>query len=719
MRTYLSPEFLAKFPGYMRFVVVARGVDNRRQHDNVVQLLEKAARSVRDRKDLAEPAVHPRISSWSEAFRAFGADPDESIPSVQALVTRARREDLSQDEEIFAYHNTVVALSNHISMKYLVPSGADDLVLVHGDFGLRLASGNELFVPMGSNDIEPPKQGEVVLADKRKVMCRRWVWKQGTHTMVTKSSRDIAVNVDVLPPVTREEGEQIAQELSDLLRRFCGGKVSVHILDKDHPVAELGTFETAFEETVYDTLELRGYIQRTSDRLEVRRLLSEGRIVRDGRVAVEGTTVYQGFDPTKPSLHVGHLMSLMVFHYLQQAGIRMIFILGGGTAQVGDPSLRSEGRKMITTEEVARNAAAVKAQVQGMGLVNFDEQEVPSGKPAAMMLDNSAWLHMDLLEFLRDVTPYFSVNRMIKREDFDRRLFGKSEAMDRESFMEQLEAHFAANDTIMRDDFRQLFPQGPVEGLSLFEFNYTALQGYDYLYLYDKYDCVIQMGGNDQWMNILDGMELIRRALDEASAYAMVFPLLVDRSGQKMGKTSEGETIWLAAEGEYSTSPFDFYQYWLRCPDEDLERNFKLFTFLQLDEIGQILEGHPRDAQHRLAFEVTKIVHGETTALQVQKDAQRVFGDEGGIPEEVPFVVVRPSDVTAGLLVRDVLADSESLPSKSEARRRIQQGGVRLNDVKLSDVDHPLVLEDFLEAAGEKAALLRYGKGKILKMILQ
>ncbi len=718
MKVALSPEFTAKFPSYTRFVVVAKGLDNSVIHPELQKMLNEVGSKVRKDASLADPSAIERIKSWREAFKEFGADPNETAPSVQSLMNLARRDGVEEGKDILSYHNTVVAISNYISLKHLVPSGADDLGKVRGDYGLQLARGKEVFVALGSNDVEYPRKGEVILTDGWRVMCRNWVWKQSVHTMVSRDSRDVAVNVDVLPPVTRSQGEKIAQELTDLLQRSCGGEVVVYVLDQEHPAIEFNTPPSTFEETVYDVLEARGYIQRTSSRLEVRRLLNEGRLVEDGQIKMEGTTVYQGFDPTKPSLHVGHLMSLMVFHYLQEAGIRMIFILGGGTAQVGDPSERAEGRKMITSTEVAENAKAVKAQVQRMGLVNFDADNEEIDKPAALMLDNAEWLHMDLLRFLRDVTPHFSVNRMIKRDDFHKRLFGKSKAVGLQELLGRIVEYFKDNETIKWEDFRQMFSE-EAEGLTLFEFNYTALQGFDYLYLFDEYDCVIQMGGNDQWMNILDGMELIRRAREGADAFSMVFPLLTDRSGQKMGKTAEGETIWLAGEGEYSMSPFDFYQYWLGCPDEDLERNFKLFTFLSLDEIGQVLSGHPRDAQHRLALEVTAIVHGEDIARQVQKDASRAFGDREGLPEDVPTFGLKHGEIESGVLIRKMLANSGFLPSISEAQRRIQQGGVRVNDVKVLDVDYELSLEDFIEQADERAALVRYGKGKIFKVVLE
>lgn len=693
MKNSLSSELIARFPSYVRFFLVARDIDNQSHHEELERLLNEAARNVRKDPALKKPIEHSRIANWRRAFEKLGIDPDEAAPSVQALVMRARERGAKKDESIFAYHNTIVALSNYISLKHLIPSGVDDLGLVQGDFGLRFAKGTELFVGFNDNKVERPNPGEVIFADQRKVMCRRWVWQQGVHTMVTSNSRDVAVNLDILPPVTRKQGEKIAAEFAELIRHFCGGDVTLYTLDREDSIAEFETPPSTREETVYDTLELRGYIKQTNNRDRVRTLLNEG------------TTVYQGFDPTKPSLHVGHLMSLMVFNYLQNAGNSMIFILGGGTAQVGDPSMRSEARKMLTTEEVERNAVAVKAQVQGMGLANFDQAKGTGDEQAAIMLDNVQWLKMDLLEFAREITPHFNVVQMFKREDFKKRVELK-------------------------------------EPLSLFEFIYTALQGFDYLYLHDRYDCRIQMGGDDQWINILDGVELIRSKHVEAktkkengveltevernrlnkkgggAAYAMTFPLLMDRTGQKMGKTSAGQTIWLAAEGEYSTLPFEFYQYWVNCPDEDLERNFKLFTFLSLEEIDQILAGHPREAQHRLAYEVTKIVHGEETARRLQEDAHRAFKG-AGLPTEVPTVTISREEAETGMSLATLLT-KVGLGSRSEARRRIEGGGVTLNEVRLSkdDMNRLIRLDDLRDFDGQKAAIVTFGKGKAAKIVL-
>ena len=691
MKYTFSPDFAAMFPAFIRFVVIARGVNNQGESAELKQMLNEAALAVRNDPALANAGDHARIAPWRAAMRDFGADPDETLPSVQSLIVRAQRPGLDAGEPVFAYHNTIVALSNYISLKHLLPSGTDDLGLAHGDIGLRLAKGNEIYVGFAGNRVERPVAGEVIFADKRKVMCRRWIWQQGAHTMVTADSRDITVNIDILPPLTRQDGQAIAAELAGLMRRFCGGEVSVYALDAQHPEIEFATPTFTFKETVYDTLELRGYIEQTDNRTAVRNLLNGN------------TTIYEGFDPTKPSLHVGSLMSLMVFHYLQEAGHRLIFILGEGTAQVGDPSLRNQSRKMMSTGEVAKNAAAMKGQVQGMGLVNFEPEKVSAGKPAALMLNNNSWLHQDLLEFAREVTPHYSVNQLVKREDFEKRL-------------------------------------ATSQSLSLFEFIYTALQGFDYLHLNDEYCCRVQMGGNDQWLNIREGADLIRSKHNEAKArqengleltdlektrlanggdaYSMTFPLLMDPTGQKMGKTTAGQTIWLAGEGASSTTPFDFYQFWVNCPDQDLGRNFRLFTFLSLDEIDEILAGHPRAAQHRLAYEVTKIVHGEETARRLRDDAGRAFGS-GGLPTDVPTFTMTAAGAETGVSILTILA-AVGVESKSQARRLIEQGGVTLNDQRLgkADRDRLIGLADLRDFGGLKAAIVRYGKGKAATVVL-
>jgi len=411
---------------------------------------------------------------------------------------------------------------------------------------------------------------------------------------------------------------------------------------------------------VFQLLRERGYIAQTSDDTAVEALLS-------GQ-----TTLYEGFDPTGRSLHIGHLLSLMAMHHLQRAGHRVLFLLGGFTAIVGDPTGKSETRQFITPEEVRANGEAMRQQVQRLGLLDFEGSTNP-----AVMLNNYDWLDMKLSDYMLSAARYFSVNRLLTHETYQERLN------------------------------RQ-------EHLSLMEFLYSTLQGYDYLYLYQHQGCRLQIGGNDQWRNILDGVELIQYVLGE-QAYAMTFPLLLDPSGQKMGKTSTGMRVWLDPE---RTSPFEYYQYWVNTPDQDLDRNLRLFTFLPLEEIAAITAGHPREAQHRLAYEATKIVHGAEAAERAQADARSAFAAQAALPADVPTVHLSSAELAEGVRLVNALGDSGLVKSRGEARRLIQQGGVRLWDERVTDVDRTFSPDDFREADGVRAALLRAGKGKVLKVLL-
>ncbi len=410
---------------------------------------------------------------------------------------------------------------------------------------------------------------------------------------------------------------------------------------------------------VFDTLQARGYIKRTSDDQAVRELLGSPPV-----------TLYQGFDPTAASLHIGHYLGLMAFHYLQQAGHRMIFLLGGGTGIVGDPSGQSESRRKMTREEIQANGEALKRQVQNIGLVDFE-----NGNPSALLLNNADWLDMPLFQYLEQVAPHFSVNVMVKQDTFARRL----------------------NDQ---------------KNLSLFEFMYPTLQGYDFLYQFDHYHCRIQVGGDDQWGNLVAGLDLIQNVRHER-AHVLSFPLLLDRAGQKIGKTTGGRAIWLDSG---QTSPFEFYQYWVNSPDDDQERNFRLLTFVPLDEIDQMLAGDRRAAARRLAFEITRIVHGEAAARQAEADSQKAFG-EAGLPEDVPTIQISAAQAAEGAPLIDLLVKA-GLRSRGEARRLIEGGGVQVNGARVEDPRRALGLADLLEADGQRAALVRYGKGKIVKVMI-
>ena len=662
MRMQLSPEIVRGFAGYRRFVVVALGIDNQAGGERAAAFLEEQQERVRADRKLEQPREVSRIAAWRQAFQSLGEDADVTPPSIQALV-----EGIKAGRSI-GTHNTAVALLNAISLKYLLPCGGDDLDKVEGNLALRPARGDELFVAFDGNRVERPPKGEIVLADKRKVLCRRWVWKQGVHTTIDAESINVAIDVDVLPVIAEEEGRRAAEELAERIRELAGGEVSVHLLAEGQPAMELPepARRRQVRKNVYDVLEERGYIEQTTDRTLARELLGQG------------TTLYEGFDPTKPSLHIGHLMSLVALHHLQEAGNRIIYLNGGGTAQVGDPSEKSQARKVMTLDEIRANSAQIKRQVQAMGLVDF-ENDWP-GRPKAILEDNANWLNMPLLDFAREVTVHFSVNELVKRETFRDRL-------ERE------------------------------EPLSLFELLYCTLQGFDFLHLFDHYGCRVQLGGNDQWGNITDGVALIKRKRGE-TVVGVTVPLIT-RGGLKIGKTGGGEAVWLASEGPSSTSPFDFYQHWVQTADDDVGRMMRLYTFLSLDEIDELTAGDPRVAQRRLAFEVTRIVHGEKAARQAQEEAGQAFAAAEGLPQGVPTVTVTEEQLQAGLLLRQVLKDGGAAPSVGEAKRLLLSGAVQINGHKVDDPLRAVTTDDLLAYGQQRGALVRFGKGKVIVVLLQ
>ncbi len=398
---------------------------------------------------------------------------------------------------------------------------------------------------------------------------------------------------------------------------------------------------------VFDTLKIRGFISQASDEGELSRLLAN-----------PGATSYIGFDPSTNSLHLGHFLPIMAMHYLQKAGHRVIFVLGGGTGRLGDPTGKRKMRPLLSIDQIAANERNIQTQVEGMGLLNFH------GENAALMVNNDDWLSKFcfLDDFLMNVAKFFSVNEMIKMRTFADRLAKE-------------------------------------ENLSLMEFCYPVLQAWDYLTLFENYDCRLQMGGQDQWANILQGVNLIQRIHGE-TVYALTLPLLTTPNGQKMGKTEKGP-LWLDPK---KTAPFEFYQYLVNIPDENVPQALKLLTFLSLDEIDKTISENPKYAQKRLAYEVTKIVHGEERAKKAQADAERLFGTRMGAPESIPVF-----HITESLSLNEILTFSGVLPSKSEVERRCVQGGIRINNKKVTDYKS-LVKGD---------CIIRYGKNSFLKIQLK
>lgn len=386
--------------------------------------------------------------------------------------------------------------------------------------------------------------------------------------------------------------------------------------------------------SVFETLKERGYIAQLTHEEKIKELLEKEKI-----------TFYIGFDPTADSLHVGHFLQMMVMAHMQKAGHRPIALIGGGTAMVGDPTGRTDMRKMMTREEIKHNADCFKKQLSKF---------IEFGEGKAIMVDNADWLlDLNYIEFLRDIGVHFSVNRMLTAECFKSRL---------------------------------------ERGLSFIEFNYMLMQSYDFLKLYKEYGCIMQLGGDDQWSNILGGIDLIRRK-EGKEVYGMTFTLLTTSEGKKMGKTEKG-ALWLDAN---KTSPYEFYQYWRNIHDADVIKCLKLLTFVPMEEIEEYAKLKDQEiniAKKRLAFEVTKLIHGEEEALNAQKTAEALF-EKGASTDNMPTTEVASGELSNGINIIDLLLKTKLIPSKGEGRRLIEQGGISVNDVRVEGFDRLVTMDDF------------------------
>ena len=415
---------------------------------------------------------------------------------------------------------------------------------------------------------------------------------------------------------------------------------------------------------VFDTLNLRGFVAQATDPEEIKQRLGKP------------LTCYIGFDPTADSLHVGSLVPIMALAHMQHHGHRPLMLVGGGTGMVGDPSGKTEMRKLLSLAEIEANSQALKLQLSRF--VDFTD-----GK--ALLLNNADWLlNLRYIEFLRDIGKHFSVNRMLTAESYKLR--------------------FEA-------------------GLNFVEFNYMLLQAYDFLYLCEHHDCILQMGGNDQWGNIVAGIDLIRRKGGKSS-YGITFPLLTTASGAKMGKTAAG-AVWLSPD---RTSPFDFYQYWVNTDDQDVERFLRLYTFLPLEEIAAVggLEGQELNAcKTILAYEVTALTHGREQAVAVFEGASRIFGQRrlpgellpsSSIPRGksdesavLPTTAMARQRLDTGIPAFELFVEVGLCASKSAARRLIQQGGAYINEKRIQTFDEQI---DCKNLTGE-GILLKAGKKKV------
>jgi tyrosyl-tRNA synthetase len=418
----------------------------------------------------------------------------------------------------------------------------------------------------------------------------------------------------------------------------------------------------------FEILKERGFIEQFTDEALITEQFAKGPV-----------TCYIGFDPTATSLHIGSLVPIMALAHMQQTGNRPIALVGGGTGLIGDPSGKTEMRQVLTREQIDYNAQCLGRQLSRY--IDFADGR-------ALLLNNADWLtKINYIEFLRDIGRHFSVNRMLAAESYKIRL---------------------------------------EKGLNFIEFNYMLLQGYDFLYLFQHQGCALQMGGNDQWGNMLAGTELIRK-VEAKDAHALTFPLITTSLGQKMGKTEKG-TVWLDAE---LTKPYGYYQYWVNCDDADVERFLKLFTFLPLEDIAVVktlTDARLNMAKAVLAYEATKVTHGAEAATSAWRASMEAFHSRpvdadlfasSDIPREapkadtsaIPRYAVSLQDLASGLLITSMSAKAGLTQSMSDAKRLIEQGGIYINERQVKSVDEKLTVDDF---AGVRELRVRKGKKKYL-----
>lgn len=398
---------------------------------------------------------------------------------------------------------------------------------------------------------------------------------------------------------------------------------------------------------IFEELTQRGYTEQLTHPEEIKNVLDN-----------ESISFYIGFDPTADSLHVGHFISLMVASHMQKAGHRPIILIGGGTATIGDPSGKTDMRRMMSREEIDHNVECFKKQIAKF--LSFE------GENAAIIVNNADWLlDLKFINFAREIGSLFSVNKMLAAECYKQR-------MER--------------------------------GLTFFELSYMLMQSYDFLYLHDKYGCKLQMGGNDQWSNILGGVDLIRR-IGHSDSYGLTFKLLTTKEGKKMGKTEKG-ALWLDAT---KTSPYDFYQYWRNIDDADVKTVLSLLTFLpmeKVEELSNLKDEKINEAKKVAAYEITKLIHGEEEAKKAEEASNALFGGQGSL-DNMPTATVADN-----ISILDAIIQVGFAPSKGQARQLITQGGISLNDTKISDTNYVLSDTDFKDGF----AILKKGKKSYYKL---
>ncbi|MFC2172073.1 tyrosine--tRNA ligase [Acidobacteriota bacterium] len=671
MKISVTEDVLKRFSGYRRVVVTAFGILNPPENPEIHCLLRSSEDLRRDDESLrSAPAEHPRINCWKKALAATGGEHQRVRSSIENLVLK-----VAGGNEI-PFRSTVVAIANHISLKYLVPCGITDLDRITGNLTLCKALGSESF--SGPEGTERPEPAEIILKDDEKVVLRRWVWRQDQATMVDELSRNIALHVDLLPEFPPEEEKDLVEELAALLSSHCKAETSVFRIDAKTPEVQIPAFErgrakldeTAGRGLIKAIMERAGaLITDTGDFASwnlwdfLYRGVIERIIVRDAfmRLFEEGKTIkiYQGFDATTPALHIGHLMGMRVLRWFQLKGHEVIFLVGDATGMVGDPSGKSKGRELLTEEQVLANMANWKEQAGRV--LEFD-----SGSNPVRLLRNSTWLHqMTLKEFI-PLMSKITTQRLLERDMFQERL--------------------------SRGD-----------PLFYIETIYPLLQGYDSVMM----DVNAELGGSDQLYNMLVGRDLVK-AYSNKEKHVLTTPLLPGSDGRKMGKT-EGNAISLI------DPPFAMFDGVMKVKDELILLYFRCLTDLSWSELAAVEEDifeDPLAVKERLALDIVRQCHGEREAEEAHAEFIRVRR-EGGKPKDIPEVTLTRADHPEGKVWAPVLLTATQpaiLNSRGEARRMIANRGVRMNDKVLESHDIDFPIEDL------NGSVVRIGKNRFFKI---
>ena len=681
MKLSIDPALVARHPEYRMFTVVATGADNRGTDEELARRLAEAQEAVTASHGAAshgaashgagDLAANPRLEAWREAFRRFDADPAVTRPSLEAMLER-----LASGHDL-PFVNKLVAISNLVSLKHLLPAGGDDLTRIEGDFGLRLADGLESFTPIGGQGQDPPQRpepGEVIYADQQKVLCRKWIWRQADASKITESTRHAALNVDVLPPATVEEGQAAAEEMARLIERYCGGTIEIvciggktQSLALRPQVTARVTRERLRDDSIRRLVDAEG--SRLSDSADtaewsihdlMQRSNVESVVVEKELVPIldrgERIKIYQGFDPTSPDLHVGHLVSLRVLRWFQLRGHHVIFLIGDATALIGDPSGRDQQRKMLTPEQVARNQEMY--QQQAGQVLQFE-----GGSNPVQVLRNSEWLlPLDLGDILRLMSE-ITAQRLLERNMFQVRM-----------------------------------KKG--EPLFYVETLYPLLQGYDSVAM----EVDAELGGKDQLFNMLVGRTLAKSYLGRTK-HVLTTPLLAGFDGRKMSKTY-GNTVNLTA------AAFDLFDGVMRVHDDLILTYARLLTDLRWSDLARLeaeLADDPLAVKERVAYELVLGLRGESAARKAQAEFIDVRR-RGDVPRDLPVATLPPAAGDSTLI--DLLSATEPpvADSKSELRRLIRQGGLSLAGRRVEDELTRFTADEL------QGQVLRLGKKRFFKL---